>query len=235
MLPNIKDKHCIHCGIPLTDENTHASAIKQYRYVCIECERVIGRTRIAYLREWRRKKAIDSIRKKYQQFIRKYELAKIQLVKRKEALAYVAGVIDGEGSIYLGIQKKRLFIPNISICNNDEKMLLFCKNILRVGYVSKRNLSKMRPKHNWVYSIGKREDIVNILILVRPFLITKQKQADLLFEYCVNRLEIRQPFIERDYEIYRELKALNQRKQELIPSLEQLKKQIHYSPQKFRE
>ena len=191
-----------------------------------------------YQREWRRRRARERIKKKQTKYIEDYKKQKIRSQNRRtEKSAYIAGIIDGEGSIYLGIQKKRLFIPAISISNNDEKMLQFCKETLRFGYISKRkcNISKNRPNHSWVHFIGKREDIVRVLIQVRPFLITKQKQADLLFEYCVNRLEIRQPYTERDYEIYRELRILNKRNQGAnLLSITQLKNQIHYSSQKFR-
>ena len=191
-----------------------------------------------YRREWRRRKALESIKKRCDKYIEAYKQAKSRNHSSStEKIAYVAGIIDGEGSIFLGTQRHgRLLCPGIHISNDDEKMIRFCKEVLECGWVVERKPSRTRLKKSWALGLAGKEKIVKTLIMIRPFLITKQKQADLLFEFCSNKLELRRLYIDRDYEIYRALKKLNSKKKanSIVPSIEQLKQQIHYSYQKFK-
>lgn len=87
-----------------------------------------------------------------------------------EKLAYLAGLIDGEGCIYIN-EKSGL---SLSVTNSDPTPLLFFKEFFVCGAVF-----KVSPKVNltvWRWNIT-GESARSILRAVLPFLIIKQEQA----------------------------------------------------------
>lgn len=112
-------------------------------------------------------------------------------------LSYIAGFLDGDGSLMLQIKKrkdgrlKRRFMCTICFYQDSrhEKPLYWIKNILGIGYISHRNdgMSELR--------INGFKQSRNILKSLLPFLRFKRiqaqafyKAADLLSKKRGNRL-----------------------------------------------
>ena len=110
----------------------------------------------------------------------------------KTALAYIAGFLDGDGSLMLQIKKrkdgrlKRRFMCTICFYQDSrhEKPLHWIQDILGIGYISRRNdgMSELR--------INGFEQVRNILKSLLPFLRFKKDQAHALYG-AANLLERR--------------------------------------------
>jgi len=94
-------------------------------------------------------------------------------------LAYVAGFLDGDGSIMLQIKKradtKRGFRFMATICfyqdTRHEKSLYWIQNILEIGYICKRKDGMSELRINGFSAIN------SLLVDLRPFIRFKEAQV----------------------------------------------------------
>jgi hypothetical protein len=97
--------------------------------------------------------------------------------------AYLAGIIDGEGSIYVAAVDKYQQ-PRISITNTDRRLLLWVQHITGGGSINFRDYAHRnghwKPCWNWRAAANQ---MTRILQMVRPYLIIKGEQADLALEF----------------------------------------------------
>ena len=97
--------------------------------------------------------------------------------------AYIAGIIDGEGSIMLQrIHKNEYPSPCVSIASTTIELLEFIKFTIGKGVISKKK-NYNSDKHKDCYSyILKRNDAISLLIDIYPYLIipAKKKRAELI-------------------------------------------------------
>lgn len=107
--------------------------------------------------------------------------------RSKIELAYIAGFLDGDGSLMLQIKKrkdgklKRRFMSTICFYQDSrhEKTLYWIRKILDIGYVSKRNdgISELR--------INGFKQVRDILKKLLPFIKFKKEQANALYKASV--------------------------------------------------
>ena len=97
-------------------------------------------------------------------------------------LAYLAGFIDGDGSIYVRLKPNDAYrygfqiAPYIILFQSAKDEANF-KNIcemLNCGYLRRRNDGILE------YTIGRKEEILSLIQKIKPYLILKRRQADLL-------------------------------------------------------
>lgn len=144
--------------------------------------------------------------------------------------AYLAGLVEADGCFYLGMttSKKKdnsykyKFSARIDISSCSEDLMKWLSNLIGVGHRKVETISR-RPNaliYRWV--MYNQKDVSRFINAVRPYLVHKQKEADLLLEF----IEIRGQFPNvrdekgrligrhspREIEIYRELKALHKAK-----------------------
>ena len=103
--------------------------------------------------------------------------------RSKIDLAYIAGFLDGDGSLMLQIKKrkdgksKRRFMCTICFYQDSrhEKPLYWIRKVLGIGYLSRRNdgMSELR-----INGFKQVRDIIKDLL---PFIRFKKEQAELLF------------------------------------------------------
>ena len=101
-------------------------------------------------------------------------------------LAYIAGFLDGDGSLMLQIKNRKdgkskvRFMSTICFYQDTrhEKDLHWIKKVLGKGYFSQRNdgMSELR--------INGYESVKHILGLLRPFIRFKKIQAEALIDAC---------------------------------------------------
>ena len=97
--------------------------------------------------------------------------------------AYIAGFLDGDGSLMLQIKKrkdgklKRRFMGTICFYQDSrhEKPLSWIRKVLKIGYISRRNDGITELRINGV------KQIKNILERLIPFIKFKKKQAIALY------------------------------------------------------
>ena len=104
----------------------------------------------------------------------------------KEKLAYIAGFLDGDGSLMLQLKERKDGILKFrfmaTICfyqdTRHEKTLYWIQEVLRIGYVSRRNdgMTELR--------VNGYEQIRNILKSLLPYVQFKKLQAHALLQAC---------------------------------------------------
>lgn len=104
--------------------------------------------------------------------------------------AYIAGFLDGDGSIFLQLIRRKDYKLGYQIRasivffqkNNNKKILRWLIHKLRCGYLRDRNdgLSE--------YTIVGFKDVYKILRALEPYLLIKKKQAKLAIR-IINRIE----------------------------------------------
>ncbi|RKY31711.1 MAG: hypothetical protein DRP74_04240 [Candidatus Omnitrophota bacterium] len=94
---------------------------------------------------------------------------------------YIAGIVDGEGTVTLMKHyKNETPTPNVTVANNNLKLLLWLKARLGGNIVSKK---KYKPHHGDSYVWSIRQDrAIRFLNGIKKFLIIKKPQADLITE-----------------------------------------------------
>jgi hypothetical protein len=107
--------------------------------------------------------------------------------------AYLAGIIDGEGTITIHRQitrlKGRVYIsygPQLTISNTDLMMLRSPKNRFGGHIVKAKAPYNEHWKQGYLLSF-RREEMLTLLPRVIPYLTTKRRKAVLLLEYMTTR------------------------------------------------
>ncbi len=96
--------------------------------------------------------------------------------------AYIAGFLDGDGSIYVRLKPNRTYYylyqvaPNIVFFQSRKERcgLEYIQRITGVGYLRDRNDGVVE------YTIGDVSSIASLLNAVRPYLYLKKRQASLM-------------------------------------------------------
>ena len=106
--------------------------------------------------------------------------------RSKVNLAYIAGFLDGDGSVMLQIKKRKTgrrklrFMATICFYQDTrhEEPLFWIHKTLGIGYISRRNdgMSELR--------INGYKQVARILKSLAPCIRFKKKQADALLEAC---------------------------------------------------
>lgn len=104
-------------------------------------------------------------------------------------IAYLAGIIDGEGSIYIGNYScnketgARYFQTNIQVTNTDKALVewLFQKFGGRVNTRTPGQIAENSRKQPYVWTIS-GELLTHICELIHPFLICKKRQAEIMLK-----------------------------------------------------
>jgi len=103
----------------------------------------------------------------------------------KVYLAYIAGFLDGDGSLMFQLKKRKDGNKSrhrfmLTICfyqdSRHEKPLFWIRDVFGIGYISRRNdgISELR--------INGHEQVEKILVQLLPFIKFKEIQAKLLIE-----------------------------------------------------
>ena len=90
--------------------------------------------------------------------------------------AYLAGLFDGEGSI--GYYNSK---PYLTITNTDARIFNWIKQRISIGIIKTRSrVGSLGKKPTWEWSVRNKLQVVLVLEAIRPYLIIKVDQVDLL-------------------------------------------------------
>ena len=123
-----------------------------------------------------------------------------QLVNITESsLGYIAGFIDGEGTISI-IKTGNSYKSIIAVYNTKIEALNYIKEKIGIGNVVPNYKTEKNNKHNMVFAYLLHNDYVTYHLLNRllPFLIVKKLQAELVIELC-KRKEYYRYLIEKEF------------------------------------
>jgi len=106
----------------------------------------------------------------------------------KEKLAYIAGIIDGEGCILIHNSKdKKNWVLRIVICMQSKRVMDALVGICGGRYYL---VGKNNPDTNFAvytcYSLGK--NAYKLLKKIKPYLVEKKAQADLAIQFYIHQL-----------------------------------------------
>ena len=101
---------------------------------------------------------------------------------------YLAGLIDGEGSISIvrattGYNRKSRRIHHqlrVSVYNTDINMVEWVKSRVGFGHIARRKQQSERHKPSYQYQVCALKAL-EILRAVHPYLVTKKRQAEVAF------------------------------------------------------
>lgn len=130
----------------------------------------------------------------------KSENAQVRSISREVDLAWLAGIIDGEGNLDFSVQNKPsgenqvpndYFCPKLRITNTDMRMIrkvseIYVSENLTFFYalnsVKRYKDCKETWKNQMEITIGSQQGIKKLLQMVLPYLVNKEKMAGLLIE-----------------------------------------------------
>jgi len=107
-----------------------------------------------------------------------------------EQIAYLAGIIDGEGCFYIGRVKQGKYGNGyqwhcmLKVTSCDESLIIWLENTFggakdsRYRWTSKKKFT--RPVYNW-QATGPMLDYV--VLVIYPYLIIKKRQAEVMTKY----------------------------------------------------
>lgn len=136
--------------------------------------------------------------------------------------AYLAGIIDGEGTIRIGACKPNKKNPNWNVRYYAA---------ISIGMVEKKVIEKLQQAFGsniWIECVPNRKTIyrwgtsgtknmIDIIKKLIPYLIVKKEQAKLILQFCENKkvngfrrnLKLPMKELQRREEIYLKVKKLN--------------------------
>lgn len=120
--------------------------------------------------------------------------------EEKEIMAYIAGLIDGDGHIGIKVGPRGKLSPLIQLHNSIRQMPLYL-NTLFGGTVALEKPKKEGNRFVWRWMLQGQEGCKNFLNKVMSFLVLKKDSANNLMEFLFN------PHGEKDY--YQLSKDLN--------------------------
>ncbi|SMB85209.1 LAGLIDADG-like domain-containing protein [Desulfonispora thiosulfatigenes DSM 11270] len=98
-------------------------------------------------------------------------------------IAYIAGIIDGEGTITLTTHKKGCYpSPTITVASSDYELISWLKKTINAGQIiKKKNYNPDKHKDSWSYVL-KYNNVLTLLEYIEPYLVivNKKKRAELI-------------------------------------------------------
>lgn len=92
--------------------------------------------------------------------------------------AYIAGIIDGEGSISLTrMHENEHRRPCISIASTDKELLCYIQTLTGGIINNKKNYNPSKHKNSYALTIKNKEDVFFILKQISRFLRVDKKRA----------------------------------------------------------
>lgn len=136
---------------------------------------------------------------------------------------YLAGIIDGEGTIGIYGNKRPdsrpALRPSISISNTDERLIDAIMTTLPNSIYLSRAKSRKEKHHKFQLNI-RIENYFSVLYVLKkiiPYLIIKKKQAEIMLKFVLLRNGQKtlsggyRHYGNKEYELCSEMKKLNQK------------------------
>ena len=137
-------------------------------------------------------------------------------------LSYLAGFLDGDGSIYVRAKPNSDYkygfqiAPYIVFFQSKKEEASFRKIFSKIGF------GYIRERKDGIleYTIAKKDDIIFLLKILRPYLVLKRQQADLTIEILKRKEKI------NNFEDFKKLMGLVERFRDLNYSTKRSKHKL---------
>lgn len=110
---------------------------------------------------------------------------KVKKMKTNEA-AYLAGIVDGEGTITLTMKQKnakRHLV--VSIASNERSVLEYVVDIIGAGKITNKTTYKQQHKPSFAYQISNRQALEVLRQIYKELRTYKKKRAELVLKNYV--------------------------------------------------
>ncbi len=132
------------------------------------------------------------------------------IVLKDTECAWLAGIIDGEGSIGLSkIERgnKTFIAPVITITNTNKPLMdKVCAVYPNGNIYSRQRESNLKICYDW--QLSKVNDVSNFLEQIFPFLAAKRDKAEVVLRFCKYRMQ-KKPYSDKELQFYNQLKDLD--------------------------
>lgn len=120
----------------------------------------------------------------------------------------LAMAIDTDGSIFMckhkhGIFQKPSIDTRVTFTNQSMRLLSFVKNL-----IGGRIRPHSKSSGTFLLTIDSKDEIMNLLQQIYPYLIRKQKQAFLMMNFLIDR-KSGKPYSSKDWKTVEKMKKLN--------------------------
>jgi hypothetical protein len=135
-----------------------------------------------------------------------------------EKKCYVAGIVDGEGTISISFYRPRgssKIMPNmmpIVLVSNSNRDLINYLHPLLLGSTLKTAKATDIRKEVYAIQVARLLDVEALLTQILPYLVVKRRQAELVLEYCaLRKKDTLLSYNDRLFEIAKEVRGLNEK------------------------
>ncbi|MGX6445347.1 LAGLIDADG family homing endonuclease [Neobacillus sp. K501] len=91
--------------------------------------------------------------------------------------SYIAGIIDGEGSIPLTrMHENEYRRPCVTIASTDRELLVYIQSLTGGTIINKKNYMPERHKYSFTLNIKKKDRVLSILKQTYPYLRFDKKR-----------------------------------------------------------
>lgn len=94
-----------------------------------------------------------------------------------EDKAYLAGIVDGEGSIMLtSFNKQKLPAPSVAVSSTSLELLAWIKSKVGSGYISsKKNYNPEKHQNSFTYAV-RYNTALELIFEIEPYLVINEKK-----------------------------------------------------------
>lgn len=139
---------------------------------------------------------------------------------KKEIIVYLAGIIDGEGSIRIELEKgKKRQRPDyyrlrLSVSNTYYGLMEWLTEHFIGSFIKeKKRVGNLKQVYQWEIKAPKR--VAQIVRLIYPYLIVKKRQAEIAFELAEIMGKTRHKYSSEERQrirlLYEQMRIANQR------------------------
>lgn len=106
-------------------------------------------------------------------------------------IGWTAGMIDGEGCLYIRRKKDGYYSVAIQVTSTCYAAVAMLLNITGLGTIEQQkpygvNKAKHKPCYRW--TVYARLDIHTLASKIRPYLLIKREQADVMISFCEHHI-----------------------------------------------
>lgn len=134
----------------------------------------------------------ESARRRYNGFVYtsmavgRFAQSEIVIPNEPTVVAYLAGLIDGEGSINRSSNSRSGKNWRIQIAMTDEAVIRWLGDVLG-GSVTERKRQRPHHKRNWRWLLMRQSEVLELLRAVLPYLRVKHDHAERVMQEIVTR------------------------------------------------